>query len=218
MPDGSKVGDPILFKGSIRDYQYELLSVSFKAMGGGIWDYDVNTGHLYCDDRWHEILGVKPGADRINSIESFRPFIHPEDVERVTTVDEGQVQALLEQNQSYAQEFRIVRPDGEVRWLRSAACIVRDPQSGHVRAIGCVIDFTEFRASDITVSGEVASISAKERECLMWVSVGKTAWETAVILGRSPRTVEFHLANAARKLGAGSKMHAAAIAIRQGLL
>jgi DNA-binding CsgD family transcriptional regulator len=52
----------------------------------------------------------------------------------------------------------------------------------------------------------------------MWVSLGKTANETGSIIGKSQRTVEFHLNNAVRKLGAVNKIHAAAIAIRTGLV
>ncbi|NWP61276.1 helix-turn-helix transcriptional regulator, partial [Escherichia coli] len=58
----------------------------------------------------------------------------------------------------------------------------------------------------------------RELECLRWVSLGKTAWETATIMGRSQRTVEFHLINATRKLSASNKIHAAVIAVRTGLI
>lgn len=60
-------------------------------------------------------------------------------------------------------------------------------------------------------------LTDKERECLFWVAVGKTAWETAKILSCSPRTVEFHLRNAARKLDASNKVHAAMIAFSRRL-
>jgi DNA-binding CsgD family transcriptional regulator len=56
-------------------------------------------------------------------------------------------------------------------------------------------------------------LSFRERECLFWAGLGKTAWETSVILGRSRRTVEFHLANAVKKLRAANKYHAAMIAL-----
>lgn len=58
----------------------------------------------------------------------------------------------------------------------------------------------------------------RERECLFWASLGKTAWETSVILGISRRTIEFHLANAIRKLGAANKHHATMIALSNGML
>ena len=226
--------------------EHERIKLSFRAMGGGLWDYDVDADVLYCDERWHKILGLDPAVTPITSIEAFRPHIHPDDVAVATQVDLAGVRALFERDECYRVEFRIVRPDGAIRWLRSVACIVRDPATAHFRAIGCLTDISEFRVegephhagprdfepltlgprTDAEGADEAKPdakpdanpLSAKERECLRWVSVGKTAWETAKILGVSPRTVEFHLYNATHKLDAGNKVQAAFIAVRRRLL
>jgi DNA-binding CsgD family transcriptional regulator len=230
-PPGLRVGH--LMDGNVvADESYEQIRLSFLAMGGGLWDYDIDADRLVCNQRWYEILGLDPAKTPITSVAEFQPWIHPDDVELATKVDLNEVTRLLAQDERYHVEFRIIRPSGEIRWLRSIACIVEDDASGHRRAVGCVTDITEFRAvlSQIEVgqrtsSTKVASTSrrrgtltGKEVECLMWVSLGKTAWETAHILGKSRRTVEFHLGNAIAKLNAANKVHAAAIAIRLGLL
>jgi DNA-binding CsgD family transcriptional regulator len=61
-------------------------------------------------------------------------------------------------------------------------------------------------------------LSERELECLEWVSFGKTSWETALILGVSERTINFHLLNAARKLNVYGRQAAVALALRQNLL
>lgn len=61
-------------------------------------------------------------------------------------------------------------------------------------------------------------LTKPERECLIWVIKGKTAWETAQIIGCTKRTVDFHLQKATRKMGASNKIHAAVIAMRTGLI
>lgn len=61
-------------------------------------------------------------------------------------------------------------------------------------------------------------LTSKEVECLFWVKLGKTAWETAEIIGVSRRTVEFHLANSVKKLDASNKIHAAFIAFSMGII
>ena len=61
-------------------------------------------------------------------------------------------------------------------------------------------------------------LSDRELECLEWVSVGKTSWETAIILGVSERTINFHLLNACRKLNVYGRQAAVALALRQNLL
>ncbi|WP_394890446.1 LuxR family transcriptional regulator [Mesorhizobium sp. AaZ16] len=57
-----------------------------------------------------------------------------------------------------------------------------------------------------------------ERTCLSWTLRGKTAWEIAQILGKSKPTIEYHLQKAMRKLDASNKAHAAAMAMRLGLI
>ncbi|MFJ3314869.1 helix-turn-helix domain-containing protein [Herbaspirillum huttiense] len=59
----------------------------------------------------------------------------------------------------------------------------------------------------------VPVLSPRERECLLWASKGKTAWEIAEILNVSEHTSIFHLKNARRKLGAVNQHQAIARAI-----
>jgi len=61
-------------------------------------------------------------------------------------------------------------------------------------------------------------LSGRELQCLAWVSRGKTSWETAVILGLSESTVNFHLRNASRKLNVYGRQACIAQAWRLGLL
>jgi LuxR family quorum sensing-dependent transcriptional regulator len=61
-------------------------------------------------------------------------------------------------------------------------------------------------------------LTARERETLSWASQGKTAYEIGAILHIGQRTVEEHLATAARKLGAANRTHAVAIAIRNRII
>lgn len=61
-------------------------------------------------------------------------------------------------------------------------------------------------------------LSGRELQCLEWVSLGKTSWETAYILGLSERTVNFHLRNACRKLNVYGRQAGVVKAVRLGLL
>lgn len=221
---------------------YENLKLHLKAMEVGLWEYDIDSDTVSCDSGWYDLLGCEQNS--IHRIADFRPFIHPQDVEMATSVDYESVMAMIATDQRYHIDFRVIRPDGETRWWRSVACLLIDPANGHRRAVGCVTDNTDFRLIDPRPPGEApehqadqaltdpaeidgsatkdeatrTALSAKELECLNWVSVGKTAWETAIIMDRSQRTVEFHLVNAMRKLGAANKIHAVVIAVRNGLI
>ena len=70
------------------------------------------------------------------------------------------------------------------------------------------------------MAGETAapSLTARERECLLWVARGRTGREIALLLGISERTVRFHIANACRRLGAERRSEAVALAVDRGLI
>lgn len=56
-------------------------------------------------------------------------------------------------------------------------------------------------------------LSERERECLCWVAAGKTDWDIGEIIGISQQTVHKHVSNALKKLNAGTRAHAVAIAL-----
>lgn len=61
-------------------------------------------------------------------------------------------------------------------------------------------------------------LSAQEIECLLWCKEGKTNWEIGEIMQISEKTVEFHVTNIIRKLGAANRMSAVIAGIRAGLI
>jgi LuxR family transcriptional regulator, quorum-sensing system regulator BjaR1 len=66
----------------------------------------------------------------------------------------------------------------------------------------------------------VAGLTAREREVLAWAAEGKTAWEISCILNLSQTTVEGHVYQACKKLGATNRMQAIAMlgSTRAGLI
>jgi LuxR family transcriptional regulator, quorum-sensing system regulator BjaR1 len=61
-------------------------------------------------------------------------------------------------------------------------------------------------------------LKPRERDCLQWAAAGKTAAETATILGLSQHTVNQHVLAATARLGAVNRTQAVAKAIRSGLI
>ncbi|WP_371872943.1 LuxR family transcriptional regulator [Notoacmeibacter sp. MSK16QG-6] len=73
-----------------------------------------------------------------------------------------------------------------------------------------------LQSSEIGLAG--IRLSTRETETLSWAARGKTAWETAQILGLSEKTVQFYLSNACTKLGTTTKTHAVATAISEHMI
>jgi DNA-binding CsgD family transcriptional regulator len=61
-------------------------------------------------------------------------------------------------------------------------------------------------------------LTPREQECLLWVTEGKTTWETSQILNISERTVTFHLQNTVEKLGVVNRQQAVARAVAMGII
>lgn len=61
-------------------------------------------------------------------------------------------------------------------------------------------------------------LTPRERECMLWLARGKTAWEVARILGIRERTVTFHVENVKRKLGVSRRSQAIALLLQSGEL
>ena len=61
-------------------------------------------------------------------------------------------------------------------------------------------------------------VTARESEILAWVAAGKSDWAIGCILKISGKTVNFHVENAKRKLGVGTRIQAVIAALRIGLI
>ena len=70
----------------------------------------------------------------------------------------------------------------------------------------------------IPVEQQESVLTQRERQCLGWISDGKTMRDVAQLLGIKSRGVKFHLDNARQNLAASTLPHAVALAFRQGLL
>jgi len=65
---------------------------------------------------------------------------------------------------------------------------------------------------------DTPSLTTREVECIRLAALGLTTSETAQRIQVAERTVEFHLGNAMRKLGAANKLRAVVIALQRRLI
>ena len=84
-----------------------------------------------------------------------------------------------------------------------------------VQLFGCAL-FDYLAAKE--KKKNIKALTNREKECLQWVSIGKTSWETSMIMGISERTVIFHIQNATSKMNTPSRTSAAVIALMNGAI
>jgi len=58
----------------------------------------------------------------------------------------------------------------------------------------------------------------RESQVLSWVAAGKSDWAIGQILKISGKTVNFHVENAKRKFGVGTRIQAVVAAMRRGMI
>jgi PAS domain S-box-containing protein len=104
----------------------------------GVWDMDIETGNLFWDDRMCEIYGFKKDSFP-GTIEAWEKCLHPEDRERA--IKEGR--AVSRGGESYETAFRILHPNGSVKYIKANGLVIRDTEGKPIRVIGINWDVTE---------------------------------------------------------------------------
>lgn len=81
-----------------------------------------------------------------------------------------------------------------------------------------VFDHGDAGRGEVFAQPTLTRLTRQEKECLRWCKEGKTNWEIGEILLISEKTVEFHLSNVMRKLGATNRITAVILGIKQGVI
>ena len=134
--------------GSMRSYAQlldhnERLQGAFRAGGVGIWECDPATSEFYVDPSLRDLYGIAHDNKPIPR-EAWKTRVHPEDV---AMLDQRWARCLA-RGSTYENEYRIVRPDGAVKQVRSVASILRAENGSLVRVLGMTWDVTAERARE----------------------------------------------------------------------
>ncbi|BBE71768.1 EAL domain-containing protein [Oharaeibacter diazotrophicus] len=116
----------------------ERMRLATEAGGVGLWSYDVATGEVFWDERMHQLYGIDTGGS--SSHEVWSACLHPDDREATLAL----FFAAVEHGAAYNTVFRIVRGDGEVRYIRTLAKMTKRADGGALM-VGCNWDVTEIR-------------------------------------------------------------------------
>lgn len=114
--------------------------------GMGIWDWDLRTQQIIVSDGVYRICGL-PIAQGPETPDLIGRVVHADDV--------GRVQAALEQTMTGGKKFdldvRVARPDGAIRWVNTAAELVRDDQNNPITLLGTLVDITSRKRVEVVL-------------------------------------------------------------------
>jgi PAS domain S-box-containing protein len=118
------------------------LRLAIEAAQLGIWDWNLLTGEMVFSARAKEIYGFEPDAPV--TFAQMRRATHPEDLVLTADLSWRARDPAIREKTPY--EFRIIRPDGSLRWILAHGEAVFAPVDGKEQAIryaGTIQDITE---------------------------------------------------------------------------
>jgi len=117
----------------------QRLALSEEFSGLAAWRWNVRTNRAQFSPAFYNALGL-PDCAAMLSIDEFMERVHPD--------DKASVSVFLKQalrGNVFAQEYRIVRPDGKIRWLREMTSCVLDNSGEVTELVGAALDVTDVK-------------------------------------------------------------------------
>lgn len=109
----------------------------------GMWEWEVHRNRSQWNAQMYELLGL-PSGDGDEPTEVFFRCIHPDDL---PAFNRG-LEVALKEGSLWRDEFRIIRPSGELRWVAGSGRVHQEPGSASPRMISVNYDITERRRAE----------------------------------------------------------------------
>lgn len=132
-----------------QEYESERLvwQLAVDAAGVGAFDWDLVTGELRWDSRLLDLFGL----DRTTfggTIEAFTAALHPDDRDRVAHALTEAIDGIG----PYAAEYRVVLPDGGIRWVAARGRALAGSDGRAARVLGAAYDTTAVQDGEARVA------------------------------------------------------------------
>ncbi|WP_448563573.1 PAS domain-containing protein [Thalassotalea ganghwensis] len=122
------------------------LRESVKAANVGIFDWNFLTDTLFWDEQMYHIYGHPPSKS-LNTVSLWENALHPDDKEQATK----SLTKAIATGENYDMEFRIIRPNGQVRFIKANATILSNEQGEPTRIVGTNLDISKTKHSELLI-------------------------------------------------------------------
>ena len=119
------------------------LHLAQQASRSGTWDWDLSAGLLHWTPELLSIFGLDPETDKA-SFEIWNRILHPDDSDNASS----RIDIALKEHSPLDSTYRIIRPDGQIRWIRSTGEARYDDNNNPVRMLGICQDITDLKKSE----------------------------------------------------------------------
>ena len=136
----------------------ERMRLATESAAFGMWDWDLSTNAVTWSPQCYVVHGLQVG-EFDGTAAGFDRLLHPDDRDRVW----ASMRTAVDHRAKYDCEFRILRPDGEVRCVTNEGRAVYDEQGRSRRMLGTIIDVTDRRAAAAQLQQLAADLSEADR-------------------------------------------------------
>ena len=121
----------------------ERLRLALEAGRMGLWQWEPRKNRAIFNEREYELLGLPVGDGQVDNETVFH-MIHPGDRSRI----EAEMLRCLATGDDLNAEMRVVRADGQTRWLASHGRVYHDEAGRPVQMVGVNYDITERKQAE----------------------------------------------------------------------
>ena len=122
----------------------------------GMWMWDIVRDEIWITDKGRAIFGLAP-SEKLD-FNRFRNMLHPEDRESVLKA----LETSLRNGAEYRAEYRVVLPNGQIRWIGGRGHVEFNGDGQPVRMSGCSLDVTWRKQAELEAAchrNEMAHLS-----------------------------------------------------------
>jgi PAS domain S-box-containing protein len=139
----------------------ERMRVAAEAVNLGIWEWDIVKDEIWATNARRALLGW-PASDKI-AWNDFISRVHPDDRDRVRhTVDNA-----IHSGKDFDSEYRLILPDGILRWMSTRGSVQFDEARKPARLLGISMDITSRKQAELDAQRDRAELSHLSRVALM---------------------------------------------------
>jgi PAS domain S-box-containing protein len=172
----------------------ERRSLALAAGQMGSWEWDPVNGHFVWDDGQYRIFGVDPASFDL-TVDNIKALIHPEDWKHL----QNAIKPAAPDAPSFQSEFRVCRPNGELRWCIGTAVASVDATDNIARISGVTVDITDRKEAEERQALLAREVDHRARNALALV-------QSIVRLTRSD-TINSYIAAVDGRIGALARAH-----------
>jgi PAS domain S-box-containing protein len=129
----------------------QQLAYAQRAAGAGMWEWDLMGERYIWSRELFELFGLDPDHDEATT-ETWRRILHPDDLPAI----EEQTAKEIAEGKPFSSDYRIVTPDGQVRWIHAQGSFDLDALGRPIRMAGICMDHTSQKLATLALDASVA--------------------------------------------------------------